>query len=155
MSNFSQSNAAKVKLMVVYGYSRQQIARRLDISVVELDQFYDWELQTAAIEANAMNAANLFRAAVKGKLRAICFVLKAFGGWSETAYLHNRKKYPTIPSPGQYQLSLFESGAKAALPDLLTEACRRGLNPVSGRSQDIESKIIAPLADRLRSEDGH
>jgi hypothetical protein len=81
-----KSGAKKIKALVVQGLSRRQIAKKLGLTETELEKTFGHELRSARPEARAMVGGALFRATMKGSLRAICFFLKTRGGWSERRY---------------------------------------------------------------------
>ena len=83
MSQYTNSNAEKVKLLAAYGFTHKQIAARVGLTEEELEQLYGHELKIACTEMKAKVAGQLFKQAMSGSLTAIIFWLKTRAGWSE------------------------------------------------------------------------
>jgi len=78
------AQSAKVKNLAAMGIRPGLIAKRLGISLSQLEQNFGRELETAALELKAFVGATLFRKAISGEVTAQIFWLKTRAGWSET-----------------------------------------------------------------------
>lgn len=79
-----------VKAMASYGIPQEDIGRVIDISHVTLRKYYQQELDTAVIRANAKVAETCYAMAVSGQHPAATFFwLKTRAGWRETERLEH------------------------------------------------------------------
>lgn len=75
---------AKIRALVAFGHTQEQVAKYLGISVDTLDKYYRHELDTAKVDAVLLVANRLFRKAVdEGDSTCLIFFLKTQGGWKE------------------------------------------------------------------------
>lgn len=72
-----------VSTMAGYGFAQGKIAAVVGISEPTLRKHFRKELDVAEIQANALVAQALFKAAIGGKIDAQKFWLKVRGGWKE------------------------------------------------------------------------
>lgn len=80
----NDKDRATVKAMASYGIPQEDIGRVLGISHVTLRKYYEPELDTAAIQANAKVAETCYAMAVSGQHPAATFFwLKTRAGWRE------------------------------------------------------------------------
>lgn len=74
-----------VKAMASYGVPQEDIGRVIGISHVTLRKYYQAELGTAAVKANAKVAETCYAMATSGNVPAATFFwLKTRAGWRET-----------------------------------------------------------------------
>ena len=79
-----------VKAMASYGVPQEDIGRVIGISHVTLRKYYQAELDTAVIRANAKVAETCYQMAVSGHFPAATFFwLKTRAGWRETDRLEH------------------------------------------------------------------
>ncbi len=75
-----------VKAMASYGVPQEDIGRVIGISHVTLRKYYEQELETAAIQANAKVAETCYQMATSGTMPAATFFwLKTRAKWRETS----------------------------------------------------------------------
>lgn len=87
----SAESRAQVSALTSFGNTQEEVALYLGICVDTLAKYYRYELDTAAIRANAMVARKLFSKAVdQDDLSAQIFWLKTRGKW-RTAEQEDKK----------------------------------------------------------------
>lgn len=76
---------AEVSALCSFGITQEEISTYLDIDSKTLRKYYERELNTGTIKANAAMAKRLFDAGVKdGSVPAMIFWLKTRARWRET-----------------------------------------------------------------------
>jgi hypothetical protein len=160
-----KSDAKRVKAWIVQGLSHSQIAKKLGISQIDLQEVYAHELLVARPEARAAVGGHLFKAAVRGHMASICFFLKTRAGWSETRYREPNKlqeaevdagppkeRLPTIRLPCNTRGGCFKAGPKQTLTafkaihaELIAEANRRNMPLDFQRPQNVQVRRVFGL----------
>lgn len=95
----SEALASKVKSMVVRGYKPALIARRLNITELELIEIYGRAIEIAVAERRVQATATVAKSAMKGDLASIAQILKTRAGWSESASRQAETQLPPLPPP--------------------------------------------------------
>lgn len=81
----NDKDRAIVKAMASYGIPQPDIGKVIGIGHVTLRKYYEAELDTSAVQANAKVAETCFAMATSGKVPAATFFwLKTRAGWRET-----------------------------------------------------------------------
>ena len=74
-----------VRAMAAYGVPQEDIGKVVGVSHVTLRKYFERELETAALEANAKVAETCYSMATSGNVPAATFFwLKTRAGWRET-----------------------------------------------------------------------
>jgi hypothetical protein len=86
----TDKDRAIVTAMASYGVPQEDIARVIGISDVTLRKYFEREIATAAIQANAKVAETCYAMATSGQHPAATFFwLKTRAGWRETERLEH------------------------------------------------------------------
>ena len=114
----SEEHRTKLRLLVIIGVPIETIAEILGISKPTVYLHYKKDIETAAQEANAQVAANLFRQTKTNPAAAI-FWMKTKCGWRERDSLENSEN-------GPLRIELVRGEDRPSVKDKVTELKRNG-----------------------------
>ena len=94
----TDKDRATVKAMASYGVPQEDIGRVIGVSHTTLRKYFESEIATAAIQANAKVAETCYTMAVSGQHPAATFFwLKTRAGWRET----DRQEHRFVDAEGK------------------------------------------------------
>jgi hypothetical protein len=118
--NRNDKQRAWVKSMAALGMDHALIAKRIGLTLAQLEAKYSRELQTASPEIDAFVGGSLFQKALSGDVTAQIFWLKTRAGWSETI-----KRELSGPQRAPIALTLAKQRVRIVLPCNKHNACPR------------------------------
>lgn len=80
----NEDNQELVRNLSAVGTTHEDIALKIGINADTLVKYYKKELDEGRIDAVSAMAKSLYKAGMKGDIRAMMFYLKTRGGWKET-----------------------------------------------------------------------
>lgn len=96
-----------VEQLASFGLKHEEIGAVIGISHVTLAKYFENELATASVKANAKVAHSLFKKCLEGDNTAMIFWLKTRAGWKETPQsveLTGKDGKPLAPPPTYAEL---------------------------------------------------
>ncbi len=138
--NHNLKLSAKVKKMAALGMDHALIAKRVGLTLAQLETAFCRELQIASLEMKAFVGASLFQNAVSGSVGAQIFWLKTRAGWSETV-----RREISGPQGAPIAIKLANTSAVVVLPCNQHNVCPR---KTPERSIKILEKILMELKSK-------
>jgi hypothetical protein len=132
--------SAKVKNMAALGMDHALIAKRIGLTLAQLEAAYSRELETGPLELDAFVGAGLFQNAVSGIVGAQIFWLKSRAGWCETV-----RREISGPQGAPIAIKVANTSVHVTLPCNQHNECPR-MTPE--RSIKILEKILKDLQSR-------
>ena len=132
--------SALVKSMAALGIDHALIAKRVGLTLDQLEAQFSHELKTGPLEMNAFVGASLFQQALSGVVVAQIFWLKTRAGWSETV-----RREISGPGGGPIEIAASNPRVRVIMPCNKRNPCPR---KTSERSIRILEEILRDLIDK-------